>query len=316
MKQRLTIVIPCFHAEQSLPPLLAEIAGQAEWLARYDYEVILVNDGSGPETWAAIRQLTERYPFCRGIDLARNAGQHNAILAGMAAASGDVIVGLDDDLQTHPSQLPLLLDKLEEGYDVVYGRFSARHHSTPRNLISALSELSARFLLDKPADLKACPMYAIRRFVRDEILRSTSAHTNLLGLFLRTTDRIANVEIQHLDRAFGRSGYTVRKLLRLWASYLNYTLKPLRLLMALGGGMLGSALIWLLLLAFGVAKGSTFLPAWMLLLAGLVICALALVGEYIGRMFMIISKEPQFVVREDTGKKEACPDPRGRKCAD
>ncbi len=304
MKQKLSIIVPCFHSERSLPVLMEAIVAENSWLNGYDYEVILVNDGSGMATWVAITALTEKYPFCRGIDLSRNCGQHNAILAGMACSIGDYIVGLDDDLQTHPSQIPLLLDKLQDGYDIVYGKFSQRHHCVSRNLSSRVSELSARYLLDKPAELKACPMYAIRRFVRDEIIRSSSAYTNLLGLFLRTSGRITNVEIQHFDRAFGKSGYTLRKLLRLWSSYLNYSMKPLRLLLILGGATCVFAIVWMLLLAVtGGFSLNTALPAWMLLLSGVLLMGMGLVGEYLGRMFMIISKEPQYVVREDTGKQ-------------
>lgn len=304
MKEKLSIIIPCFHSERSLPQLLQAIIEQLSLMNSYDCEVILINDGSGAETWKAITALTARHPFCRGIDLARNCGQHNAILAGMACASGDYIVGLDDDLQTHPSQIPLLLDKLHEGYDIVYGRFAQRCHAAGRNRLSSLSELSARWLLQKPSQLNACPMYAIRRFVRDEIICSPSAYTNLLGLFLRTSDRIANVEIQHFDRAFGQSGYTLRKLLRLWSSYLNYSMKPLRLLLILGGGAFVLGIVWMiLLLAAGRFAFQTALPAWMLLLSGMQLLGLGLAGEYIGRGFMIISKEPQYVVREDTGKQ-------------
>lgn len=304
MKQKLSIIVPCFHSERSLPVLMEAIVAENSWLNGYDYEVILVNDGSGLATWEAITALTEKYPFCRGIDLSRNCGQHNAILAGMACAIGDYIVGLDDDLQTHPSQIPLLLDKLQDGYDIVYGKFRKRHHCVSRNLFSRVSELSARYLLDKPAELKACPMYAIRSFVRDEIIRSSSAYTNLLGLFLRTSGRITNVEIQHFDRAIGKSGYTLRKLLRLWSSYLNYSMKPLRLLLILGDAACVFAIAWMLLLAVtGGFSLNTALPAWMLLLSGVLLMGMGLVGEYLGRMFMIISKEPQYVVREDTEKQ-------------
>ena len=147
-------------------------------------------------------------------------------------------------------------------------------------------------------------MYAIRRFVRDEIIRSNSAYTNLLGLFLRTSGRLANVEIQHFDRAYGKSGYTLRKLFRLWSSYLNYSMKPLRLLLILGGAACVFAIVWMLLLAVtGGFSLNTALPAWMLLLSGVLLVGMGLVGEYLGRMFMIISEEPQYVVREDTGKQ-------------
>lgn len=309
MKEKLSIVIPCFDSEKSLPLLIEAVLAEKSWLAQYDVEIIMVNDGSGPATWAAIVALTERYPFCRGIDLAKNSGQHNAILAGMACARGDYIVGMDDDLQTRPQDIPLLLGKLKDGYDIVYGRFVHRHHAHARNTCSRLCEISARWLLNKPKDLTACPMYAIRAFVRDEVIRSESSYTNLLGLFLRTSDRIANVEISHYDREFGVSGYTPRKLFRLWSAYLNYSMKPLRMLLVLGGAWM---MLGMLALPF-VDAGNAQMMAWELMLAGAVLLGMGVIGEYVGRMFAIISKEPQYVVRADTGKRKHFDSGRGER---
>ncbi len=301
MDRQLSIVIPCFRSGKSLPFLIQAIALE-EKLAKNGCEVILVNDGSGDETWTVIEKLTREYPFCRGIDLTKNCGQHNAILAGMACAKGRVIVCMDDDLQTHPSQIPVILNKLHEGYDIVYGRLIRRQHSASRNLFSRISEWSSRYLLDKPAQLNACPMFAIRRFIRDEVIRSESSYTNLLGLFLRTSGRIANVDIAHHERMFGTSGYTLRKLIRLWASYLNYSMKPLRLLLSLGVFAFIAAIIWLAVLVLLNAWGSAgMLAAWMLLLCGVLLTGMGLLGEYLGRMFMVITKEPQYVVQADTG---------------
>lgn len=230
-----------------------------------------------------------------------------------------MIVAMDDDLQTHPAQISRLLDRLDDGFDIVYGRFIKRKHRLFRNLLSGLSELSARWLLDKPAQLRACPMFAIRRFVRDEVVKSDSAYTNLLGLFLRTSARIANVGIEHGERAFGSSGYTPRKLVRLWASYLNYSMKPLRLLLMLGGGMFAAAVFWLSALAIsGHTQGNGMLAAWMLLLSALLLSGMGLMAEYLGRMFMVITKEPQYVVRADTGEADEGQDtdPWSGSCAD
>ena len=318
MDRQVSIVIPCFRSGKSLPLLIQAIA-QEEQLVKNGCEVILVNDGSGDETFTVIEGLTRKYPFCRGIDLAKNCGQHNAILAGMACAKGRVIVCMDDDLQTHPSQIPVLLSKLCEGYDIVYGRFVHRQHSASRNLCSRISEWSSRYLLNKPAQLRACPMFAIRRFIRDEVIRSESAYTNLLGLFLRTSGRIANVDIVHHERPFGTSGYTLRKLIRLWASYLNYSMKPLHLLLSLGAFLFAAAVIWLAVLVVSDAWGSAgLLAAWMLLLCGVLLSGMGLLGEYLGRMFMVITKEPQYVVRADTGDTNEREDIDSwrRQCAD
>ena len=233
-KKKISVVIPCYYAEKSILQVVEETTAEFEKTGRYDYEFILVNDGSADRTYEKLEYLAKKYPFVTGVELAKNCGQHNAILAGMHYAHGDYILGMDDDLQTHPSQIYRLIDKLEEGYDVVYGRFPRRHHSLLRNIESRLHDFTVRFLINKPKGLKACPMYIIRSFVRDEIVKSNSSFTNLQGLFLRTTSKVANADIEHFDRKYGKSGYTLKKLLRLWSSFLNYSAKPVRMVGGFG----------------------------------------------------------------------------------
>jgi undecaprenyl-phosphate 4-deoxy-4-formamido-L-arabinose transferase len=271
---------------------------------KYDYEFILVNDGSEDNTYGVIEQLSNEYPFVIGIDLAKNCGQHNAILAAISYADGDYILGMDDDFQTHPSQIYKLIDMLEEGYDMVYGRFPQRHHSLLRNLESKLHNMTVRYLTNKPKDLKACPMYIIRRFVRDEIVKSKSTFTNLQGLFLRTTAKIANADIEHFDRKYGKSGYNLKKLLKLWSAFLNYSAKPIRLV-----GKFGIAITFfsVILLVCGIVFGNVnvILSSVVTICTGFVIMSLGIIGEYIARMFMVITNEPQYIIRRDTkGNKE------------
>ena len=295
---KISVVIPCFYAEKSIAEVVEKTA---EELDKYcDYEFILVNDGSDDGTYYEIRKLAGKYSFVIGVDLAKNCGQHNAILAGMKYADGDYILGMDDDFQTQPSQIKKLIDKLNEGYDIVYGRFPKRHHGFFRNLMSRLSHISVCYLLNKPKDLRACPMYIIRRFVRDEIVKSESSFSNLQGLFLRTSSRIANADIEHFDRRFGKSGYTLKKLIRLWASLLSYSLKPVRLILKSGVIIFVIALISLIV---ACVSGSGFeykLYAEIGVFSGLLLSALGIVGEYVIRMFMTVTGEPQYIVRQDT----------------
>lgn len=299
-KEKISVVIPCYFAEKSIVQVVEETIAEFEKANRHDYEFILVNDGSTDGTYKVIRQLALRYAFVTGIDLSKNCGQHNAILAGMKYADGDYILGMDDDLQTHPSQIYKLIDKIEEGYDVVYGRFPQRHHSFLRNIESELHNLTVRFLIDKPKDLKACPMYIIRKFVRDEIIKSSSSYTNLQGLFLRTTSRVANADIEHFDRRYGKSGYTLKKLLRLWSSFLNYSAKPVRVMSGFGVVLTMFSCIYLVLGWILKLSGTAVICATIFLCTGIIVMALGLVGEYIIRMFMAITHEPQYIIRTDT----------------
>lgn len=297
---KISVVIPCYYAEKSIAEVVERTAMELDRYDEYTYEFILVNDGSNDGTFSQIQRLSQKFPFVIGIDLSKNCGQHNAILAGMKYASGDYILGMDDDFQTHPSQIQRLIKKIDEGYDIVYGRFPKRHHGVMRNIESKLSHLSVCYLLNKPKDLTACPMYLIRRFVRDEIIKSESSFTNLQGLFLRTSSKIANADIEHFDRRYGKSGYNFKKLVRLWASLLNYSLKPVRLILKSGVFFTAAGLIYLM---FACILNSGFehkIYAEIAAFSGLVLSAIGIVGEYVTRMFMAVTKEPQYIIRRDT----------------
>lgn len=295
--QKISVVIPCYFAEKSIAEVVEKTA--AEFDGYCDYEFVLVNDGSTDGTYSEIRRLAERYGSVIGVDLAKNCGQHNAILAGMKYASGDYILGMDDDFQTQPSQIKKLIGKLSEGYDIVYGKFPKRHHGFFRNILSRLSHISVCYLLDKPKELYACPMYIIRRFVRNEIIKSESSFSNLQGLFLRTSSRIANVDIEHFDRRYGKSGYTLKKLIHLWASLLNYSLKPVRLILKSGFAIFAAGLIYLIpALIFGGFEHRVY--AEICTFSGLILSAIGIVGEYVMRMFMTVTKQPQYIIRQDT----------------
>lgn len=306
-KIKISIIIPCYYAEKSIAGVVEQTAAELDQYDHYTYEFILVNDGSADATYYEIQRLSLEFPFVTGIDLAKNCGQHNAILAGMHYADGDYILGMDDDFQTHPSQIHKLIEKLEEGYDIVYGRFPRRHHGLVRNLESRLSHWSVCYLLNKPKDLMACPMYIIRRFVRDEVIKSESSFTNLQGLFLRTSSKIANADIEHFDRRYGKSGYTLKKLVRLWASLLNYSMKPMRLILGFRLFLLSAGLLYLLIAVLSGAGFEHKVYSEIAALAGIIILAVGIVGEYVIRMFMAVTKEPQYVIRRDTRDKENLP---------
>ena len=303
-KIKISIVIPCYYAEKSIAGVVEQTALELNKYDKYTYEFILVNDGSEDATYYEIQRLSLEFPFVTGIDLAKNCGQHNAILAGMKYADGDYILGMDDDFQTHPSQISKLIDKLEEGYDIVYGRFPKRHHGFIRNLESKLSHLSVCFLLNKPKNLMACPMYIIRRFVRDELIKSESSFTNLQGLFLRTSSKIANADIEHFDRRYGKSGYTLKKLVRLWASLLNYSMKPMRLILGLGLFFGVAGLLYLLIAVLLGARFEHKVYAEIAVFSGVILFAVGMIGEYVIRMFMAVTKEPQYVIRRDTRNQD------------
>lgn len=274
-------------------------------LDRIPYEFVLVDDASpdGGETLCALHALAEDYDCVRIVELAQNSGQHNAVMAGLNEACGDILICMDDDLQTHPSQLPVLFGEFDKGYDIAYGYYPEKKHSAFRNFGSWVNYISVRVLINKPKDLKTSSFWIIRRFVRDYVIQYKSPFTHLQGLFLRTTRNIVSVPVEHFDRAYGQSGYTFKKLVGLWSNIMGYSIVPLRMARNVGFffsvlGVLGAiAIVLKKLLAPTSAVGWFSIMAAIFFFSGMIMMFLGILGEYLGRMYMVQSNNPQYVVR-------------------
>lgn len=304
--KKISFVIPCYKSEKTIEKVIEEIKEKMSTLSNdYQYEVILVNDCSPDDTWKVIRNLSEKYVFIKGINLAKNFGQHSATMAGFHYANGEIIVGLDDDGQTPADEVDKLLSKLEDGYDLVFASYGQKKHSLFRNLGSYVNDLMTRALLNKPADLFLSSYFCMKRFVVDEIMKYENPYPYLSGLFLRTTSNIANVPVNHRDRECGASGYNVRKLLSLWVNgFTAFSVKPLRLATYCGlvfsviGFMYGLFIIIRKLLDVATPLGWSSTMAGMMFIGGLMLMMQGMTGEYIGRMYISMNKMPQYVVRE------------------
>lgn len=305
MSQLVSFVIPCYRSSRTLGSVVAEIDGTMKKLPEYTYEIVLVNDSSPDDTFEVIRGLcAERKDIC-GINLARNFGQHAALMAGFHYTHGDVVVCLDDDGQTPAAEVGKLLSAIGEGYDVVYAKYAHKQHSGFRNFGSKINELMTRVMLGKPKELYLSSYFAAKRFVVDEILRYTNPYPYVIGLVLRTTKNIANVEVSHREREVGVSGYTLGKLLGLWFNgFTAFSIKPLRVATAMGGM---TALCGFLYGIYTVIKkfvnpnvpiGFSSLMATLVFIGGMIMLMLGLIGEYIGRIYISLNNSPQYVIRE------------------
>ena len=309
---KVSFVIPCYNSEKTIRKLIEMTCNQMKKMEMGNYEFVLVNDYSKDNTMDELRVIANEYKFVKVIDLANNFGQHNAIMAGLNYVEGDIVIGMDDDLQTHPSQLPKLFSKLAEGYDVVYGRYPEKKHSWFRNLGSKFNNWTVRVLIGKPKNLKASSFWIARKFIIDSIIQYENPYAHLQGLFLRTTKNVGNVDIEHFERVEGSSNYTMKRLLKLWASCTNFSIVPLRIATILGGifstlGFIGALYIVIKkLLDSNVASGWSSMMSAMLFFSGLNLLFIGLVGEYVGRIFISINKSPQYVIREsiNTNNKE------------
>ncbi|MBQ9273023.1 MAG: glycosyltransferase, partial [Mogibacterium sp.] len=299
------IVIPCYNSSRSIREVIETAAAEMDRLGRTPFEFVLVDDHSpdGGATARELRALADDYPYVKAIELAQNAGQHNAIMAALNYAEGDIIISMDDDLQTHPSQFHVLLDEIDKGYDIVYGYYPDKKHSGFRNLGSRFNSWSVRVLIGKPKDMKTSSFWVIRKFVRDYVIQYKNPYSYMQGLFLRTTQNISCVPIEHHERVYGTSNYTLSKLIHLWSNIVGFSVVPLRIARHIGfvlsaGGLLGA--LWVLirkLLHPNMQLGYASTMVAIFFFAGVILLFLGLIGEYVGRMFLCMGSAPQYVVK-------------------
>jgi len=217
---------------------------------------------------------------------------------------------MDDDMQTHPSQLPILFEEFDKGFDIVYGYYPQKKHSLFRNFGSYINYLSVRILIGKPKDMKTSSFWIIKKFVRDYVIQYKSQYTHLQGLFLRTTRNISCVPVKHFAREVGSSNYTFKKLVGLWSNIMGYSIVPLRLATYCGYlfsllGILGAVFIVVRkLLVPSMAIGWPSMMVAICFFSGINLLFLGLIGEYLGRMFLGMSRYPQFVVRKVYSQEE------------
>lgn len=300
-----SFVIPCYRSENTLPAVIEEVNSTMESMTEYSHEIILVNDSSPDGTINTIRELCGKYANITGIDLAKNFGQHAALMAGMRQAKGDIVVCLDDDGQTPADEVGKLLDKLNEGFDVVYASYGKKKHSLFRNFGSKVNELMTRVMLGKPKELYISSYFAAKRFVVDDMLRYEHSYAYVIGLVLRATKNITNVEVNHRSRAEGTSGYTLKKLLGLWFNgFTAFSIKPLRIatvigvMCASGGFLYGIYTIVKRLLLPDIQAGFSALMSMLVFMGGMIMLMLGMIGEYIGRIYISMNNSPQYVIRE------------------
>ncbi len=307
--KKISYVIPCYKSEQTITGVIDEIRKTMETLSRYTYEIILVNDCSPDNTFQVIETLANQNDNICAINLAKNFGQHAALMAGFHYVKGDILVCLDDDGQTPADEVGKLLQEIENGQDVVYAKYEQKKHSPFRNFGSAVNEKMAQFLLGKPKELYVSSYFAARRFVVDEMLKYDKSYPYVIGLVLRTTKKISNVTVKHREREIGSSGYTIGKLLALWMNgFTAFSVKPLRIATWIGiscaalGFIYGIYTIIKKFINPNVPLGFSSLMSALMFIGGMILFMLGLLGEYIGRVYISMNNAPQYVIRDIVGE--------------
>lgn len=311
MSKLVSFVIPCYNSSRTIGKVVEEIRLAIEGMKQYDYEIVLVNDCSPDDTFEEIRRICKSDEKVCGVNLARNFGQHAALMAGFRYVHGDIVVCLDDDGQTPADEVGKLLVKMEEGYDVVYARYKHKKHSAFRNMGSKLNELMARVMLGKPKDLYLSSYFAAKRFIIDEMVRYTNPYPYVIGLVLRTTKKIANVDVNHREREIGTSGYTLGKLFALWFNgFTAFSIIPLRIatvmgaLAAVAGFVYGIYTIIKKLVDPNIVIGFSSVMSAIMFIGGMLMLMLGIIGEYIGRIYISLNNSPQYVIRECVDERE------------
>lgn len=299
----ISVVVPVYNSEQTLAPLVERLTAVLNPLCSR-VEIVLVNDGSRDGSWRAIEALAAKAPQVRGLDLMRNFGQHNALLAGIRAAEGEIVITLDDDLQNPPEEIPKLLEKLQPGVDVVYGCPEKAQHGFFRNLASGMTKLVLQEGMGAEIARKVSTYRAFRSVLRSAFSDYRSPFLSIDVLLSWSTSRFAAVDVKHEARTAGTSQYTLRKLvLHALNMMTGFTTWPLRLASIVGFGLtfIGIVLIGYVLIRYFVNGGSVpgfpFLAATICFFSGAQLAALGVIGEYLSRVHFRLMERPTYAIR-------------------
>ena len=303
----ISVLIPVYNSEGTIGRVVHEVR---EVLRDFRLEFVLVNDGSRDGSHEVCLGLSQTHPLTY-VQLAKNYGEHNAVMAGLNQVRGDYTIIMDDDFQNPPAELLKIIARiLETGDDVVYTHYAEKKHSFLRNLGSRFNHAVSELLIDKPRGLYLSSFKIINRFIVDELVKYQGPFPYIDGLIMRSTNRISTLLVAHSERQEGRSGYTLRKLVRLWLNMsVNFSVLPLRIssLLGLGFSLLGALLSVLYtlerLLYPDIPAGWTTTIISVMIFSGIQLIILGIFGEYMGKLYLTLNQTPQYTVRTRvTGK--------------
>jgi len=312
--RRVSVLVPVYNSQGTIGELTDVVIEQLQPQCE-ELEIVLVNDGSKDNSHDVICQAVQRHAgIVKYVRLAKNFGEHCAVMCGLHHTTGDCVAIIDDDFQNPPDQILRLIDKLQEGYDVVYSYYEEKHHSWFRNVGSNLNDWFATRLIGKPKGLYLSSFKVMNRFVASSIIQYDGPYPYIDGLILRTTRSIGCQLCEHADRKVGRSNYTLKGLVRLWLDmFTGFSILPLRIASFMGLIMsaFGFALAVFFVISWAVGgifqRHSNFPPGWASLIAsvtifaGLQLCVLGMIGEYLGRVLQTMNRSPQYIIRDTQG---------------
>jgi undecaprenyl-phosphate 4-deoxy-4-formamido-L-arabinose transferase len=300
----ISIVIPVYNSVDTIEKLVEKLI---TILSAQNIQIVLINDGSKDNSHNVCLNLCSKYrSTVIYIDLSKNFGEHNAVMSGLNYAEGDYAVIIDDDIQNPPEEvLKLINEATKNKYDIVYTCFKKKKHSWYRNMLSKFNNWIADFMLDKPKGLYLSSFKCLSRSVVKEIIKYRGPFPYIDGLALRCSRNIGKIEVRHSEREIGQSGYTLKKMIRLWLNmFLNFSITPLRLASLLG---LIFSILGLFMSIYTIIEKLFIYPEMpiglpslfiaIMIFSGVQLLILGLIGEYLGHLYLSSNQTPQFVIQ-------------------
>ena len=303
----LSIVVPVYNSENILDELIKQIKSEIKEKKNLfkNFEIILVNDNSLDNSWKRIKEIAGNQKNIIGINLSKNFGQHNALMAGIKNSRGDFLITMDDDLQHPPSNIIDIINKLNDGFDVCYTKYQNNKYSFLKKLGSAINDKVANIVLNKPKKIYLSSYRGMKKNVINELKKFDGPYVYLDGIILNVTNNIGSIDIKHNKRLKGNSGYSFKKLFSLWLKvFTNSSIFPLRMASVTGFIItLISLFLAILLIIFKIRnpeipQGWTSIATFIFFFSGVQLLALGIIGEYIGRIFINLNQKPQYIIRE------------------
>lgn len=311
--KKLSIVIPVYNSSKTIKEVIYEIEKTVCNIDEVSsYEIVLANDGSKDNSVSVCKEIVNKNPNVKFLNLSKNFGQHNAIMAALNNVTGDYVVCMDDDLQTPAYEINNLFKHIvENDFDVVYAKYNEKKHSKFRNFGSYINHIMATTLINQPKNIKVTSFFIMKKYIVDEIILYKNPYPYLCGLIFRVTQNIGELVVEHRERKQGKSNYTLTKLISLWTNgFTNFSVKPLRIASMLGGIFSIFSFFFIVILLIrkiidpNLQLGWTSIMVAVVFIGAIQLLTIGLLGEYIGRIYLCINNNPQYVVKESYNVNE------------
>ena len=304
--KKVSAVIGLYNSEKTIGDVIKELKEAFSESNKYELEMVLVDDHSPDNVYQLVKDIAKEDKSIKVIHLAKNSGQTNAVIEGYRHATGEYIIEMDDDIQMPAREAVRMVEHLEENdYDVVFAKYADQKESFGRRLGSKINNKMTQIMLKKPKHIRVNSFYVMRKFVKDEMIKYSNHYPYLYGMIFGITNNVANLDVEHRERAYGKSNYTFRKLVGLWTNgFLNFSVEPLRVATKLGTIIASISFVVAIVLIIQrilyptKSMGWSSLMVTIIFFSGVQLLGMGLLGEYLGRQYISDSGMSRVSVKE------------------